>query len=175
MITFYSADEETGRIYDMYVSISYTWAPLKPTICREDGIAVNWDSSVFGMQGGSFSSYDRAYCRFAQDWITHHSQTNPNLAEQGGLGYIASLEYREPMSHQLAYQYKGNCSFILLPRSPMYIGINEYMPLNAQYTHNKNPLPGFNVGFSYNGISVDVDLAGLKDEMTTTTEVYYDR
>ena len=49
------------------------------------------------------------------------------------------------------------------------------MPLNAQYTHNKNPLPGFNVGFSYNGISVDVDLAGLKDEMTTTTEVYYDR
>ena len=175
IMTFYSSDEETGRIYDMYVSINYIWEPLKPIVCRQDGIAVNWDSSVFGLQSGSFDSYDIAYCRYAQDWIMHRTQASPNLSEQGGLGYIASLEFREPMSHDEAYQYKGSCAFILLPRSPMYIGINEFMPLNAQYIHNKNPLPGFNVQFIYNGVSVGVDLAGLKDEMTTGTEVYYDR
>lgn len=175
---------ENGRsvIKEVMVFVEYEWFGGKPTVCKEDGISVNWDSGLFGFKPDSFYSND--YKKFLveehgsykiSNWILSDSQINPTELNQGGLGYIAYLNRgNPPAGTKELYGARGWARMFLLPLGKIYAGDSRNTLINVQYAHNKNIFPWVKVGFSCVGASVTIDLgSGSRDSVAKAANVKY--
>lgn len=170
-------------IKEVMVFVDYEWFNGKPMICKEDGISVNWDSGLFGFKPNSFRSND--YKKFiyeeygftkVSDWINSDYQTNPMMINQGGLGYVVYLNRGNPPPNTKdLYGAKGNARFTLQPLGTIYDGNSRNTFINAEYTHDKDPLPWLKIGFSVAGVGVTVDCgsSSLRDQVAKAIGVKY--
>ena len=172
IFTLSDPDEMPERIYEVYIDITYEWLTGFPLVNLQDAITVNWDSSDFVFSSGSFRSYDEAK-RYLVNWEIYNSLSVPDIVQQGGLGYTIPLWIIDATSGNIN-AFKGGCYFSLLPRSPMYAGINYISGVEAQYAHSLIGL-GLGVGSGADGVSVSISSATIYDYTTASGEVYYDR
>lgn len=173
LVTQWMGNEQ--YITELRVKVSYDWLTL-PIIRGTDSIAVNWDSSIFTYDGG-FSSYNYARALSTGNWITHGSWTAPSTLNQGGLGIYAYLDYAESVLGQTvqAVGLKGETNFRLVPKITWSLGFfpgSNVTSVNAEYTHNKNPLGG-SLSFSYSGFQVTIGGGVLTDSIAAYNNLYY--
>lgn len=174
--TILGADENGRRqIETIMVFVDYEWFEGHPSITKVDGITVNWDSDLFSMVPGSFSSADYHNYGNGAVELTVNEQTNPLKLDQGGLGYEVTLTPMQGLSSYVCV-VSGSASFDLVPRSPIYYddnGNTHNASINVQYVHDKNPLPGFSLSFSYQGVGVTIDPGMFQDSVAINRLVEY--
>lgn len=168
-----------GVIQEVVLYVQYEWFGGKPTICKKDGISVNWESGLFAFKQDSFRSID--YKKFlyynygykTSDWIESDSQVDPTELNQGGLGYIAYLNRGNPPENpKELVGAKGWARMSLLPRYKIYNKDSKTTVINAEYVHNKSPFTA--VGFSWNGAGVTVNLSSrAKDSVAKAVNIKY--
>ena len=164
-----------SRLDSVAVFVDYIWVDGRPLIKHEDAITVNWDSSVFLFVPDSFNSYDRIEVR--SDQIIDYSQdfnvqANPAHLSQGGLGYYANLMFTLGNDLDDYLVRSGSASFMLEPRSTIYVGSDLSTSIAVEYTHDKNPV-GLGVTLEYHGFGVTVSAALLQDSVAKAMTVTY--
>lgn len=175
--TTYDANKKLDKVNMIYVYVNYNWTSGKPACTWNDGITVNWNSSVFTFKSGSFVArdYKRTHSNNGE-WKKTKEYKTPSCLNTGGLGYYAYLFYNEVFlgNNVGALQHRGSANFTLLPaKSPMYLKTGaSTTAINANYLHNKNAV-GTSVGFSKNGLGVSVSVSGLSDSVATATNVSF--
>lgn len=153
----------------IYFIIDYDWADGHPAIRKTDGITVNWNSSLFYMKPYSFKSID--YCTLDGRFTYDTSLDNPNLLEQGGLGYSVNL--RNAIG--TIYSYNGTATFCLGTQKTLYYNENRNnysTSINVTYAHDKTPIAG-SIGFNKNGAGVSMSLPSLSDSVSKNVVIEY--
>lgn len=133
---------------------------------------MNWDSGIFTFKSNSFHASDyKQFGNAYNDWMEWLTYDNPSALNQGGLGYTVALTSSLAGVTSI-YAQKGSAYFTLLPKQNIYYGKDKVSSINVEYVHNKNSILG-TVGFSYSGVSVVVNLSGLKDSVATAANFRY--
>lgn len=153
-----------NQILRVETHVYYFWSET-PSIRNTDGIAVNWDPSVFQLDGTSFYGYQNY--TFNGVVLQTPKLNSIATAVQGGFGWNFDMKY-----NNLAFNFRGEFHFNLLPRYVMYKGGGSNSQINAEYGHETNPF-GVNavIGFSVAGLQVS--LSGVfKDTLATPYNWY---
>ena len=165
---------QDGKVNCIYVFVIYLWEQV-PIIQKTDGIAINWDESLFAYEDDSFNSY----CQATDDldsvmaqWYTYYRLDRPDLVEQGGLGYSVSL-----MQYKYEYitYFRGSAHFDLLPKDTIYVDSekdHKVTAINMNYTHDRTPLFG-SISFQISGFGVTINAPALNDTASDTVNFYY--
>ncbi len=156
----------TNIIKNVNVYVSWTWASNKPMIRHEDAISINWDNSLFQFKSNSFKSKDYMDGKSKP----YNTITVPAIVNQGGLGYhtlLANSSTEFPDLH-------GFTSFILTCNDTIREGDTRSTSINANYAHDKNPIPGIGITFSKSGFGVSIDTGYLTDTISATTNLSYE-
>lgn len=163
---------------EIFVTIEYFWKDL-PAIRGIDAITANWDTNLLKYGGDdAFVATDYMQNPVDGEWEVWKTWTQPNALNQGGLGidtYIDSGDYLySGGSFLYATGLRGTVEFSLLPETMLSMKINptSVTNINADYTHNKNPL-GFDLSFAYQGVSVSVSPGVLQDSIATSDDLWY--
>lgn len=173
------ATSEPGKslIKELTYYIDYQWNKA-PFNIKVDGVTVNWDSAIFTYKANSFISDNRAYQN--NQWYTYKTITQPDLAQQGGIGYSVYMSYTGGVSGECNLQKLGRAWFTLIPTAnPTYMvdssfSIKNVTSISVNYVHDKTPFFG-SIGFSYAGLGVSINPPALNDSQSTTANVYYVR
>lgn len=167
-------DITTGRnkIKKMFVFVSYEWFDSKPMVTKQDGITINWDSSLFTLEKDMFTACDYVKYAYApiEEWIETDMYTNPSEINQGGLEYVANLNHYN--ENYITIGSRGGAVFSLLPKKTIYSGSGQITSINVRYVHDKNPFWG-TVTFLYSGFGVTVNLSGLQDSVAKPFNYIY--
>ena len=161
---------------EIFVTIEYNWIDL-PMMRGIDAITANWDTTLLKYGGDeNFIAYDYMQNPLTGRWQVWKTWTKPNALNQGGLGidtYIDSGDYLD-YSWLKATGLKGTVDFSLLPETMLSMKINplSVTNINADYTHDKNPL-GTGLSFTYQGVSVLVAPGVLQDSIATSDTLWY--
>ena len=163
----------SGEAYtEIIIYVNYRWTTGHPEIRRGDGVAVNWDSSLFYTDAKTFSCSNSA--RFQNTLINSNSSKVTSALSQGGLGYSVDFPHVNNSGDDLVmkYTFSGSASFSLYPTSTMYSGNNRATTVNVEYCHNKTPVLG-SVGFIYKGVSVAISSPVLSDSVANNCVIRY--
>lgn len=162
----------TNIITGVLVSVSWEWIGSKPTVRKQDAIAINWDSSVFNYVADSFYAQSFYKQSGTSNWLQYKEWTNLSEAVQGGVGFFTQLAY----STQHVYNNKGAAAFVIQPNSSMIEGSAYSSSINYNYVHDRTPLVNGSIGFGIQGASVSIKASSLTSDSTATTaNVSYSR
>lgn len=163
---------ENSRHTEFMIFITYKWATDRPNIRRGDGVAVNWDESLFYVDAKTFTCRDNAH--FQNKLVAFNSSPVASAIAQGGLGYNVNFPVvgQGEDELQLKYTFSGSASFSLFPKRTMYAGNNEATTVAVEYCHNKTAIIG-SVGFIYKGFSVSISTPVLSDSVADNCIIRY--
>ena len=162
-----------NRVSKVNIVVYYEWVK-NPMNKRTDGITVNWDSSIFTFEAGSFYSYDKVLIHGVESKKLNES-TVPDLAQQGGIGYSAVLGVHVDSSTPMGWA-RGTATFNILPTNPIYQSSSAeggaVTSINVNYVHDKTPIFG-SISFSYAGMGVTINAPIFNDNSSASLNFYY--
>lgn len=159
------------------VEANYTWLK-NPVVNKQDGMTINWDSNVFTFQQNSFSCTNTL--EYFDDLVSYGQLSEPDLLQQGGLGYTVELKANFDYHDGKFGKRFGKATFYLLPtHSPTYVlsaGNSDasVTTINANYVHNRSIFTGA-ISFSVKGLGVTINAPALSDSASTAANFYYKR
>ncbi len=173
ILNIYSVSVADDSCYTEFMMfVTYEWTTGRPNIRRGDGVAVNWDESLFYVDAKTFKCRDNAY--FQNKLLSSNSSSVASALAQGGLGYNVNFPVvgQGEDELQLKYTFSGSASFSLFPKRTMYSGNNEVTTVAVEYCHNKTAIIG-SVGFIYKGFSVSISTPVLSDSVADNCLIRY--
>lgn len=169
-ITTYNYVYSTNNLLN-YVSVFFDWDwKIAPVNQKTDGLSVNWNASVFSYKPNSLIS--RTF--FHSDYDTVHPvdyyetyATVLNFAEAGQ----GSGAWKQPLG-KLGHN-RGSGLLLLVPNAAMNKTGYTRSQFNIEYSHDKNPLPGDFLSFSFKAGVVSISSGLLVDKLSATTNIIY--
>ncbi len=152
-------------VSNVTVSIMYEWLKA-PSIKRNDAITVNWDPDVFTYSW--FVGASMIQDAYGDDETQIDFYSNPDITNQGGLGFWVSLKPPDP---KYVYPY-GEFSIGLLPKrvGSLTLSAGILSAINLNYAHHYSPVGSVSIG--YNGFGVSIDTSGWVDFASNSTTFF---
>lgn len=157
---------DTNKITGVLVSATWEWAANKPVYRGQDGVVVNWDSSIFTYDEDTFYAQDVYRSNADDEWSVFKEHTSLSISKQGGLGFYTDLK-------ALKKYVGGSMLFLLSPTSNMIKGTAYKTTLNIEYAHAPAPLTG--LSFSTAGFGVGLSWTLNCDTMADSVNFKFSR
>lgn len=156
--TFYTNYVSGNKIemVELYYFSQWTWGPI---ITGTDALTLNWDSSMFALEG--FAAYNSFILEDFQTQVI----TRPASAAQGGIGITIPIFSTGSSLEML-------CT--LIPREAMYTSPLKTCNFNFEYSHQKMDIAP-SISFSNDGVSVSFSGSVPYDTAAQVITYYSDR